>query len=134
MGGEPLLIARRSLGWKGHFDLGLPIGGGIAKMRLYQAAYAASRKRTSLWRIDRRALTLEHLTDLPGQGDTCFPAVVHMGGDRIRVYNYSSELNGPDRPWILGLLGRTSIYDTEVRLTGSPGTMFSGHGDGGSPR
>ncbi|MGF1667226.1 MAG: sialidase family protein [Acidimicrobiia bacterium] len=113
--GEVLLIARRSLGCGGRFDLNLRLRE-PARMRFYEGVYAATRKRTSLWRVDPETLDVELLADLPGHGDTCFPALVHEGDGIFRLYNYTSPLNGPDRAWITGLVGRTEIYQAELRI------------------
>lgn len=114
--GEVLLIARRSLGFGGRFDLGWRLGE-PTRMRLYEGLYAATRKRTSLWLVNRDAPGVEHIVDLPGRGDTCFPALVPEGNGVFRLYNYTSPLSGPDRPWIAGLFGRTEIYEAELHIT-----------------
>ena len=55
------------------------------------------------------------MVDIPGRGDTCYPAVIPTGRDRYLVYNYTSPLDGPDEPWGTALLhGPTLIYRTTL--------------------
>ena len=53
--------------------------------------------------------------DVPGHGDTCYPAVIPLSRDRYLVYNYTSPLSYPDEPWGTALLhGPTLIYRTTL--------------------
>ncbi|MCE7882977.1 MAG: hypothetical protein DYH08_03800 [Actinobacteria bacterium ATB1] len=79
---------------------------------VYEAIYWFTPKRTSLWRIDEDNLTVEWVLDLPSKGDTAFPAIVRRSEREIVVYNYSSPLEGWDKPWVAGQLGPTGIYET----------------------
>ena len=56
------------------------------------------------------------MCDLPGRGDCCFPALVHGGRGRYTVYDYSSALRRPNRPWILGQLTPTGIYEIDLQI------------------
>ncbi len=116
-GDDVLLVARRQIAFGGRYDLGWRRPEPPARTALYHLAYWATRKRTSLWRIDPETLDVRRLVDLPGQGDTCFPAVVGAGSDdRFTVYNYTSPLDGLDRPWFVGQLGRTEIHAVDIRV------------------
>src|SRR4029077_12288958 len=84
------------------------------RTRAYQVLYWLTPKRTALWRVDPERLDVSWLLDLPSRGDTCFPAIVADGPGRFTIYNYSSPLDGWDRPWCAGQLGPTAIYSVEL--------------------
>jgi hypothetical protein len=116
-GDDVLLLARRQVAFGGRYDLGWKWPAPPARTRLYQLIYWATPKRTALWRVDPESLELTWLMDLPGRGDCCFPAIVQTGEDRFTVYDYSSPLNRPNRPWFFGQRGRTVIYETQLQIT-----------------
>jgi hypothetical protein len=116
MGSRVLLIARRTLEFEGAYDLGLTDISDKMRTSIYHHVYWASSKRTALWEIDPDSLELHLITDLPGKGDTCFPAVIVEGSSAFRLYNYTSPLDGRDLPWLAGQLGPTQIYDVKVKI------------------
>jgi hypothetical protein len=118
-GDDVLCIARRQLAFGGRYDLGWRRPRAPRRTLLYHAIYWATRKRSSLWRIDTDTLDVEWLVDLPGYGDTCFPALIDDGDGRFTVYNYTSRLDGPDVPWIVGQFGHTDIYEMELQVSTS---------------
>lgn len=72
--------------------------------------YSLSRKRTALYRIDTHDRRVSHVQDLPGWGDTAFPAIYPAAGTDFILINYTSPLNGKDRWWIGGQLRDTYLY------------------------
>lgn len=118
--GEIFLIGRRNVTDDGKFEVYTTEDGkwnaGYAVKNL--ALYSARPKRTALWQVDRATLTVRWMDDLPGKGDTCFPAVLEDPGEPRRrvVYNYSSPLEAPDVTWSVGQEGETRIYRTSLLL------------------
>src|SRR5262249_48163836 len=115
-GDDAFLVARRQLPFGGRYDLGWRWPSPPRRTRLYQLIYWATPKRTALWRVDPDSLDITPLADLPGRGDCCSPAVVPKQPGSFTVYDYSSPLDRPNRPWFFGQRGRTVIYETEVRV------------------
>jgi len=115
-GDDLYLIARRDVG--GPFDLGwnaLPFD---VRKWTYLALYSLRAKTTALYSIDRATKSVVWLQDLPGDGDTAFPAVARLDADHFLIANYTSPLGNPDRPWIGGQLSPqgTQIYFTTLEL------------------
>lgn len=110
------VIARRQPNFNGEYDLHLDaLPDRNAKFAAYDAAYAGTTKRCALWSINPATRRFDPIEDIPGQGDTCYPAVIDQGGGRYLVYNYTSPLDGPDEPWGVALLsGPTLIYRTTL--------------------
>ena len=114
-GAEVYVIARRQPFFGGEYDLHLPVPEDNVRFAAYDALYAGTPKRCSLWRIDPALRTFAFVEDIPGRGDTCYPAVLPLGPDAFLVYNYTSPLDGPDLPWGVALLvGPTLIYRTTL--------------------
>lgn len=116
VGQQLYLIARRSLEFDGRFDLGIH---GIAPevtTRIYHRTYWATPKRTSLWKLDEDLLQVKLVEDLPGLGDTCFPALVQESDCTFMLYNYTSPLGGIDLPWLAGQHGPTQIYELQLKF------------------
>jgi hypothetical protein len=62
---------------------------------------------------DRVAFVL----DLPSRGDTCFPSMLPMSEDgRLVVYDYSSDIDGPELPWAAGQRRETFVYRHELKF------------------
>jgi hypothetical protein len=116
--GEVYLIARRNLApWAGgDFDLGWRFLPRTAQWLAYELSYWITPKRTALYWIDRAQRTAVHIADLPSKGDTAFPALLEQDEDSYLVFNYSSDIDGIDKPWIVGQLTPTAIYATELRF------------------
>lgn len=115
-GDEVYLIARRSLGGNGDYDLRRNDLDADDRFVTYQAAYSTSPKRCSLWRVDPIDRAVAHVVDLPSAGDTCFAELVRLDAHRYLVFNYTSPLEGADPTWLEGQLGPTSIYWTVLTL------------------
>jgi hypothetical protein len=55
--------------------------------------------------------------DLPSRGDTCFAAQVPSEDpDEVVLYNYSSDIVGPDVAWSVGQRRPTYIYRHVLRF------------------
>jgi hypothetical protein len=106
------VIARRQPNFNGDYDLHFDfLPDRNAKFAAYDALYAGTTKRCALWRIDPGTRRFDPVVDIPGRGDTCYPALLRNGRNRYTVYNYSSPLDGPDEPWGSALVhGPTLIY------------------------
>jgi hypothetical protein len=115
-GDDVLLIARRQVAFDGRYDLGWKRLSPARRTKTYQGLYWLTRKRTAVWRVDPDTLDVEWLTDLPSKGDTCFPAIAAEGDGRYTVYNYTSPLDGFDRPWVLGQFGPTHIHALDLTV------------------
>jgi hypothetical protein len=115
-GGDVYVIARRQPNFDGNYDLGYDfLPDHNAQFAAYDGLYAGTTKRCALWKIDPRTRRFNPLVDIPGQGDTCYPALVRDGPDRYLIYNYTSPLDGPDEPWATALVhGPTLIYRTTL--------------------
>ena len=114
--GRVYVIARRQPAFSGEYDLHYDfLPDRNARFAAYDASYAGTPKRCAVWRIDTPARRFDPVVDIPGRGDTCYPAVIPTGRDRYLVYNYTSPLDGPDEPWGTALLhGPTLIYRTTL--------------------
>jgi hypothetical protein len=117
-GGSAYVIARRQPNFGGNYDLGLQdtIPDRDTRFQTYDALYAGTTKRCAVWSIDPRTREFDPLVDIPGMGDTCYPATVRDGRRRLTVYNYTSPLDGIDQGWFTALTtGTSQIY--RARLT-----------------
>ncbi|HVZ88899.1 MAG TPA: hypothetical protein VHG72_18155 [Polyangia bacterium] len=113
--GEVYLFARRNLANDGRYDLGA--GSGFLRMLRNQLAYITEAKRCSLWRYDPDGGKVGFVLDLPSRGDTCFASVLPgEKPDQIVVYDYSSNLDGPDLPWTAAQRRPTFIYRHVLEL------------------
>lgn len=110
--GEPWVMARRHVTPSGEYDVGQSWG--PLRSVVNQLAYVREPKRCALWRFDRDTGRPRFVLDLPSRGDTCFPAVLpggrRDGAERVIVYDYSSDIRGPDLPWSAGQRRPTYIY------------------------
>lgn len=114
------LIARRSLGFGGRYRLAPDWVSPGVRIRVDQAIWSATRKRSALYEIDTAVLReghdpLRHLLDLPSVGDCSFASVIQDRGDLV-VVDYTSPIQGPDRCWARGQLGPTEIWMHRLRL------------------
>jgi hypothetical protein len=100
--GEELYLAARR-------DVGGPFGPAGDMV-----AYSLRPKRSALYRLDAGRSAVEHLTDLPGAGDTAFPAVRRSGAHTFLLANYTSPLDDLDLAW---LEGQTSPRGTQIYLS-----------------
>jgi hypothetical protein len=113
--GEVYFFARRNLANEGRYDLG--VGSGLLRMLRNQLAYITQAKRCSLWRYDATTGNVGFVLDLPSRGDTCFASVLPGDApDRLVVYDYSSDIAGPEMPWTAGQRRPTFIYRHVLEL------------------
>jgi hypothetical protein len=113
--GEVYFFARRNLANEGRYDLG--VGTGLLRMLRNQLAYITQPKRCALWHYDSATGKVGFVLDLPSRGDTCFASVVPGDEpDRLVVYDYSSDITGPDWPWTAGQRRPTYIYRHVLEL------------------
>lgn len=82
----------------------------------YLLRYSGSRKRTCLYKIDKKKLELVPLFDFPSRGDTAYAGIAPAGPDRFMLFNYSSDVEGFDWSWIAGQLIGSRIYSTELKF------------------
>lgn len=114
--GTPYLIGRRQVAFGGRYDLGLDRVPEPWRTKIDMVAYAATPKRTAIYRIDPDELTATWVADLPSAGDTSFAGVVPTAdGEGHLVFNYSSPIHRGWWPWVVGQLRPTHIYSVEVR-------------------
>lgn len=111
---EIYLVSRRNVdGTMGKAPHWLPFG---MRKSLNLARYSLTRKRSAIWKLDKASLEWKHLTDIPGTGDTAFPAVVPVGGDDFVIFNYTSDFTQHDPSWIGGQLRPTRIYQMRITI------------------
>ena len=116
--GEAYLVARRNVTETGHYDLMTGEGDHAYQTVQNQLAYVNAPKRCALWRWVQDEHRIAFVLDLPSRGDTCFPGVIAGARpDELVVYNYSSDVDGPDVPWSDGQAGPTFIYRHVLRFT-----------------
>jgi hypothetical protein len=107
--GEVYVVGRRNVTADGAYDLGE--GSGLVRTVKNELAYIAAAKRCALWRWVPGEVRLAFVLDLPSRGDTCFPSVI--SGDtpnQVVLYDYSSDIAGPDLPWSAGQRRPTYVY------------------------
>ena len=111
------LIARRNVTDDGCFDLGLDPNDHSHAERFtrYSADYWQRPKRCTIWRVDDESLTVEPVADLPSAGDTCFPSILTTD-DGYEVWNYTSDPDRPNTPWLEGQQGPTVITRQTLRF------------------
>jgi hypothetical protein len=112
--GEVYVVARRNRTADGRFD----VSSGPLRTLRNELSYITTAKRCSLFRYDPSSASLAFVLDLPSRGDTCFPALVEgeAPGEKL-VYDYSSDIEGPDLPWAAGQRRATFIYRHVLRFS-----------------
>lgn len=113
--GEVYVVARRNVTAEGRYD----VASGPRAYRTIrnQLAYITTAKRCSLYRYDEPGDRLAFVLDLPSRGDTCFPAVIAgQSADELVIYNYSSDVDGPELPWAAGQRRETYVYRHALRF------------------
>ena len=122
-GHEFYVIARRNVA--GPFAVGADWMPRPWRRAWWMVRYSLTRKRTALYHFDTAALTLSPLLDFPSKGDTAFAGIVPLGPDTYWVANYSSSLDGPDWPWVIGQVAGTNIYESILHfMPGNSGTDY----------
>jgi hypothetical protein len=118
-GDDVWLVGRRNVTDTGHYDLELSDIAPEEEFLQYQVEYWNTPKRCALWRVNPDTLTVTWETDIPSKGDTCFPELIELDEGSI-LYNYSSDPEGPDIPWLEGQLAPTNIYRMRLDFLASP--------------
>lgn len=112
-GGEIYVAGRRNLTADGRY--GVSTRAGALGTIQNELAYITTAKRCSLWHWNKLEQRLGFVLDLPSRGDTCFPSRLE-GGDasRVVIYDYSSDIDGPELPWAAGQRRPTYVYRHEL--------------------
>ncbi len=107
--GEVYVVGRRNVTSDGAYDLGR--GSGMLRTARNELAYITSAKRCALWRWVAAENRLAYVLDLPSRGDTCFPSAISGATpNQVVLYDYSSDIAGPDLPWSAGQRRPTYVY------------------------
>lgn len=107
--GEVYVVARRNRTIDGRYD----VGSGPRPLHSMEneLAYITEAKRCALFRFVPGENRLAFILDLPSRGDTCFPSMlVGPEPSQITIYDYSSDVHGPDLPWAAGQRRETYVY------------------------
>jgi hypothetical protein len=114
--GETYVVARRNRTLDGRYDVaeGARFLHGVRN----QLSYILEAKRCSLFRFVPGENRLAFVLDLPSRGDTCFPSLLRSADpSQLTIYNYSSDIDGPDLPWAAGQRQDTYIYRHVLRFS-----------------
>lgn len=110
--GEVYLVARRNVTPSGRFER--PV---LMRSIRNHLDYIIKGKRCALWRFAEGGKRIAFVLDLPSRGDTCFPSVLKNADGTVTVYDYSSDIHGPDSPWSVGQRSPTFIYRHVLSFT-----------------
>lgn len=118
--GEVYVVGRRNLSGDGRYDVSARAG----SLRIIEneLAYITTAKRCSVWHWVKAEDRLAFVMDLPSRGDTCFPS--RIDGDdptKVVIYDYSSDIDGPELPWSAGQRLKTFVYRHELAFSRLPG-------------
>jgi hypothetical protein len=119
--GEVYLVARRNQTDDGIYDRAkastLFSAANWLRSVKNQLDYIVTAKRCSLFRYVSGEARFAFVLDLPSRGDTCFPSMLRTERpDEIVLYNYSSDIDGPDVAWSVGQRRPTYIYRHRMRF------------------
>jgi hypothetical protein len=110
---EIYVVGRRNLSGDGRYDVSGRTGAaGIIQNEL---SYITTAKRCALWHWIKAEDRLGFVMDLPSRGDTCFPS--QLAGSEpghVVIYDYSSDVDGPELPWSAGQRRETYVYRHEL--------------------
>ncbi len=111
--GEIYVVGRRNLSGDGRYDVSTDKGPvGIIHNEL---AYITTAKRCAVWHWIKSEDRLGFVIDLPSRGDTCFPSrLAQSDPNRVVIYDYSSDIEGPELPWSAGQRRDTFVYRHEL--------------------
>jgi hypothetical protein len=111
--GEIYAVARRNLTESGDYDR--RSGSGAVRTIRNELAYITTAKRCALWRWVKSEDRMAFVMDLPSRGDTCFPSKIDdPATNHVVVYDYSSDVDGPELPWSAGQRRDTYVYRHEL--------------------
>jgi hypothetical protein len=133
--GEVYLVARRTVSEDGVYDRGY--GFGPLRSIINQLDYISSAKRCSLFHFVKSETKSERrlafMLDLPSKGDTCFAgALKGARPDEVVLYDYSSDIDGPDVAWSVGQRRPTFVYRHVLRFRPQESALEAGAAE--SPR
>jgi hypothetical protein len=124
-GGEVYLVARRTVSEDGVYDRGY--GFGPLRSIINQLDYISTAKRCSLFHYVKSERRLAFMLDLPSKGDTCFAgALKGERPDEVVLYDYSSDIDGPDVAWSVGQRRPTFVYRHVLRFGPQPRALEAG--------
>jgi hypothetical protein len=110
--GEIYVVGRRNLAGDGRYAVSTQQGAlGTIQNEL---RYITTAKRCALWRWIKAEDRLAFVMDLPSRGDTCFPSKIDGAPGHVAIYDYSSDIDGPELPWAAGQRRATYIYRHEL--------------------
>ena len=79
--------------------------------------YSFTPKTTALYKLNAEAKDFDWVMDLPGCGDTAFPAVVQIDEHSYYILNYTNDLSNPDITWFSGQFQHTYIYYVKLSFS-----------------
>jgi hypothetical protein len=111
--GEIYVVGRRNLSGDGRYDVSTRTG--AWRTIENELTYITTAKRCAVWHWNKSEDRLAFVLDLPSRGDTCFPSRLE-GGDphHVVIYDYSSDVEGPELPWSAGQRAKTFVYRHEL--------------------
>lgn len=113
-GGAFYLVARRNVA--GAFNRGQAWLPTPMRRAWRLGRYWFTRKRTALYQVHPEEGRVTPLFDFPSRGDTAFPAIIPLDANRYYLVNYSSPIDGPDWPWLLGQVTGSRLYAATLRF------------------
>jgi len=114
--GETYVVGRRNLSGDGRYAVSTRSGS--LRTIENELAYITSAKRCSVWRWVKPEDRLAFVLDLPSRGDTCFPSRIEAADPtHVVIYDYSSDIDGPELPWSAGQRRPTFVYRHELAFT-----------------
>jgi hypothetical protein len=116
--GKILLLARKTLFFKGRYDLLPKWVPDRMKTIMNGMIYWLTPKSLALWEIDKTQLTVKHLLNFPVQGDTGYAVAQKSSDCSYDVYTYSSTW-GKYLPWLFGQFGKTDIMKFNLLFSAS---------------
>jgi len=110
---EVYVVGRRNLSGDGRYDISTHQG--ALRTIQNELAYITTAKRCAVWHWNKSKDELGFVMDLPSRGDTCFPSKLE-GADpgHVVIYDYSSDIDGPELPWSAGQRRKTFVYRHEL--------------------
>ncbi len=109
--GEVYLVGRRNVSASGNYDIGTRDSTNASSTLAMQIDYRKHPKRCALWRYVQNEDRIAYVLDLPSKGDTCFAsAIAGASNDELVLYDYSSDVEGPELSWAEGQVGPTFVY------------------------
>ncbi|MEW6200360.1 MAG: hypothetical protein AB1546_00160, partial [bacterium] len=108
------VIARRNVA--GAFNRNAGYLPEFIRAKWYLVRYSLTRKRTTLYKLDREKLELNPIFDFPSKGDTAYAAIAEINENEYLVLNYSSDIDGYDWNWLVGQLVGSNIYSSVLKF------------------